>query len=226
MKDHFFFDPGDGDEPRPETSSERLEPITADPGFIALLWALGLAYLATCCLEEVGLVLRSRTLVGFARLLMDAGALDTRLLDGDLWRPLTNIFLHADFGHLFGNLVCLLPLAAIVRHWTRWWLGAFIACGVAGGLLQIIIHPDTSVIGASGGISGLAGVGIVCAWRLIKSGQRLSLAVPVLVLIAVFIYLQFIGAASGKAQNVAHMAHLGGLLAGLLMGRCLPLRLP
>lgn len=226
MKDDFSLEPDETNNQPPEPSSHQLEPITTDPGFITLLWTLGLAFLVTGGLQMVGYLLHSRTLVYFCQLLLDTGALDTRLFGGDLWRPFTHIFLHADLGHLVGNLICLLPLAAVVRHWTPWWLGAFIACGIAGGLLQIIVHPSTSVIGASGGISGLAGVGIVSAWRLVSSGKRLSLALPVLLLIAVFIYQQFVGALSGQAQNVAHMAHLGGLLAGLFLGKLVPLRNP
>lgn len=220
-----------GTDPHPELPIDNSVdvnrgPFYRDPSFIAVMVVLGIAFISTWCLEHLGLLLHSRLLVGFARLLEDFGIGDYRVFHGQVWRLLTNVFLHAGFGHLFGNLLFLVPLVALVRSFTRtyWWLAVFLVSGMAGSLLQVAFYPNDGVVGASGAIAGLAGAALVCGWRLLKSGQKLAIALPALVVLAYLVFSQFIGEISGQHQEVAHMAHLGGLIAGVLMGRRIPLR--
>lgn len=213
----------------PEESEKKRDtpvPFIQDLAFVAVFSLILIGFASTWFLAHLGVVFQDRQLIGLANLLADATVCDWRLFQGDWWRAVSHMFLHGNFGHLFNNLLFMLPLTLLVRQWTRgyWWLAVFFAAGIAGAVLELLVHPNVVLLGASGGIAGLWSVAMICGWRLLKSGRQMGTALIALVVLGVLLYSEVTAAIFAPAAGVAHLAHLGGLLAGGLIGGLLPLR--
>ncbi len=150
---------------------------------------------------------------------------------GHLWRPFTYMFLHSDsIMHVFFNMFIL------------WWAGSeveakigsprflkyYIFCGIGGAFIYYLCHLlyrifvgeslgwSIPVIGASGAVFGvLLAYGILFAEKTIYLFFAISLKAKYLIVI--FCAIEFASLLQkGASSNVASLAHLGGLLSGLL----------
>jgi len=88
------------------------------------------------------------------------------LLDPDtpaLLQFFTSMFLHADIGHLFGNMIFLWVFGNVLNdrlgHLSYFLF--YIAGGIIAGLGYLVLTPDAPVLGASGAISAVAGAFLV-----------------------------------------------------------------
>ncbi|WP_411826821.1 rhomboid family intramembrane serine protease [Luteolibacter sp. AS25] len=145
----------------------------------------------------------------------------------DLLTLFTYAFLHNGIGHLLGNLLFLWVFAAIAIDLlgNRWMLFTFAFTAVCGGVFHVVMAPEDPVpmLGASGAASGFAGLylGMAVRWQL-PDPSVWPIARPVppssLVMIAVFgLVMDLLGNATG-ASNIAYGAHLGGFVAGMILG--------
>ena len=138
------------------------------------------------------------------------GNLGTLSLRTEPWRLITCTFLHANPGHILGNMVLLAITGSFLERRlgsARFLLG-YGACGIAASILSAWYHPMVVGIGASGAIAGLLGILIVLylAGRAREiSGAWLTQTVGV-------------NAIYSFVPNVDWTAHLGGLLAGFVVG--------
>jgi len=133
------------------------------------------------------------------------------------WTIITSIFLHADLVHLLSNILVLLFFGIAVEDelgkgkmlWI-FLLGAF-----AGDVLSVFFYPpDVVSIGASAGIFGLIGVGM-----LIKPFDfTLPNPIPLGLLGIAYAIFNIIGFFSGEPGNISYIAHFGGLVVGLIFG--------
>lgn len=130
---------------------------------------------------------------------------------------LTYGFLHGGLLHLGMNMLALYVLArslAIAMSGGAM-VALYLVAQVAAGLVQLWLSDSPyPVVGASGAIFGLAGAEIAIAARiqLGKGGSLRPLAGPVLQ----FVLLN--AALTLAVPNIAWQAHLGGAVAGLVMG--------
>ena len=138
------------------------------------------------------------------------------------------MFLHGSAGHLFGNMVflwivgCILEMGLGRVHY----LGLYIAGGfVAAGLFWLIYMNSTiPVVGASGAIAGLMGAfAVLFGRKKVKIFYSLGfyfnyLKISAIILLPVWIGNEFFQLFFGGAQNVAYVAHIGGLMGGALIG--------
>lgn len=152
------------------------------------------------------------------------------------WSLLTHLLVHATPWHLVGNLLLLLVFGPNVerRLGVAGFLGAFLVAGVAGAMAFRVLVPDGegALVGASGAALGLGAI-----HALVFARQRIVVAVWLLVVwvgevparlfLAVLIALDLLALATTGfgGGRVAVPAHLGGLLAGALVG-LLARRLP
>jgi membrane associated rhomboid family serine protease len=144
----------------------------------------------------------------------------------NLSRLITAIFLHGGVEHFGYNMVFLWVFGYLASQALGQWrtLAIFIICGICGNILQVWFNADSpvSIIGASGAISGLAGVylGLAVQWRL-PYAEVWPLAHPVPPMqVAAFAILGFIGdmvLLARHDQQIAYGAHLGGLLTGVII---------
>ena len=130
------------------------------------------------------------------------------------WTIITNMFVHAGFGHLFGNMLTLFffgrALTMLVGQ-NKFLLVYFIG-GIVGNLLYIWLGEPLSIaIGASGAVYAVAGALVVILPNL---RVMLYFFIPMrlwVVVLVFFVVWSFI-------PGVAWQAHLGGLIIGLIAG--------
>jgi membrane associated rhomboid family serine protease len=149
---------------------------------------------------------------------LKAGAL-THAATGDhqWWRAVTALTLHADLGHLLGNLLFGVPFgyfAAQLLGNGRAWLSILIAA-TAGNLLDSAAMPSQQeTIGASTAVFAMLGLVAAYAWRK-GSGKSKRSAHSWAPLIAGIALLGITGAGG---ENTDVFAHLSGFAAGALLG--------
>ena len=149
---------------------------------------------------------------------------------GEWWRPFTALFLHADLGHLVGNLVSGLLFGTLVARSIgplRAW-ALILACGTVGNALTsaltwpepfLSIGASTAVFGALGILSGLGFAG------LLRLRLRLPWAKITAPVVAGVILLGWLGGGShgGNTDVLGHVfGFSAGLAAGFLIGRLTP----
>lgn len=143
----------------------------------------------------------------------------------------SSMFLHAGWMHLLGNMFFLWMFADNVEDVLGRWLflPAYLFCGVAATGLHMQLDPGGSVplVGASGAISGMLGVYIVlyryAQVDLLLAVRYSSITFHMTALGAGLAWLAeqaLLGAfvIAGNSIGVAFWAHVGGLLAGVLVG--------
>jgi Uncharacterized membrane protein (homolog of Drosophila rhomboid) len=158
---------------------------------------------------------------------------DTGFLDR-IYPFFTSMFLHGGWLHLIGNMLYLYIFGDNVEdrmgHFK--YVVFYLAAGLAGAVAQVITNINSTIpmVGASGAISGVLG-----AYILFFPRARVLTLVPIFFFIqiieipaAVFLFFWFImqffyGVASlavtQTTGGVAFWAHIGGFIAGLLLGR-------
>lgn len=145
---------------------------------------------------------------------------------GYIWQVVTFTFLHGGLFHLLINCLMLWMIGRAVEHslGAKRFLVAFIATGIFGGVFQIILMfalpgvYGTSVVGAS---AGLSGVFAIFAMLFRDQVFRVYFILPVKAEKLLWVSLAIAGFFTlvPPRDGVAHAAHLGGLVAGILFVR-------
>jgi len=145
----------------------------------------------------------------------------------------TAMFMHAGWLHIGGNMLFLWVFGPEIedtmgplRYVVFYLLG-----GVAASLAQIAVDPHSNVpnLGASGAIAAVMGVFLITYPRdqiktVLLLGWFISVRlIPAIFLVGFWFLVQLfseVGAlASTQTGGVAYMAHVGGFLFGLVLGR-------
>lgn len=146
---------------------------------------------------------------------------------------LTSIFIHYDWQHLAGNLLFLWIFGDNIedRFGHARYLVFYLAAGMAAGAAQVFAAPHSSIpiIGASGAIAAVMG-----AYFVLFPKSRVVMLVwlvfyvdfveiPAVLLLGFWLIFQMLGAigAPAGAGGVAFVAHMGGFVLGMLLGRFL-----
>ena len=145
------------------------------------------------------------------------------------WQVFTYLFLHSGYFHLGANMFALWSFGRVLESvWGKQrFLIFYIACGVGAAIVQQLIDTlvfsnsnNDVMVGASGAIYG-----ILIAFALLFPNFKIFLLfIPVPVAAKYFVpVLLLIDLSAGITGisifglNVAHFAHLGGALTGLLL---------
>lgn len=152
---------------------------------------------------------------------LDAGALTNALAHkGEWWRSITALTLHADLGHLLGNLAFGVPFgyfAAQLLGVGRAWLSILIAAALGNLMDSLLMPAQQQTIGASTAVFAMLGLIAAYAWRmgtrLQGNAQRWALRWSPLI---AGIALLGITGAGGEHTDV--LAHLAGFVAGVSLG--------
>jgi membrane associated rhomboid family serine protease len=139
------------------------------------------------------------------------------LTRGFVWQPLTYMFLHADFWHIFFNMLMTWFLGNTVESvWGgRRFLKYYIACGLGGAAFSAIFtFNGPPVIGASAAVFGLY---LAYAMMFPDNHIYLYFLLPIKAkyFVAFFAAIQLLFGIAGGG-GIAYFAHLGGMAAGLL----------
>lgn len=176
---------------------------------------------------------------GLDTLLMSLGAVPARITSPSssplvYVTLLTSIFLHGGWMHLIGNMLYLGIFGDNVEDALghAWYTVFYLAAGVLAGASQIVTDPSSALpaIGASGAIAGVLAVYLVlyptAPVRVLVPTfffMRLVRLPAILVLGMWFVIQLFNGALSLGVRTmatggVAWFAHIGGFVAGLIIG--------
>ena len=145
------------------------------------------------------------------------GAKDNDLiLQGQYWRFVTPIFLHANLLHVGLNMLNLAVLGVflerLVGHMR--FLLIYVTTGIVSIIASFYFMPQEISVGASGAIFGLVGaysVFVLMHRRAFRKGGIPAL-LWLIIVIAGNLSIGFF------VPNVDNYAHLGGLLSGCLLG--------
>ncbi len=172
------------------------------------------AMIAACCAAFVWQV-ASGGLENADALAASGALVAAKLGDGEVWRLLSSLFLHAGTDHLFGNMVVLFIVGIACEHafGPLPMLGIYLASGVAGGLATAAIEPMPTV-GASGAIFGLMG----CLIAMLARHRRFVQVRDGRIAIVVALWAAWQLVMGFASPMVANFAHLGGFVAGGILG--------
>lgn len=159
------------------------------------------------------------------------GASETSALQFALWPPgplfrpwqlITYAFLHGSTVHIFFNMFAVYMFGSeLERYWgPRRYLFLYGSSILFAGLTQLYVASKSAVmyptLGASGGVFGL-----LLAYAVLFPRRRLMLLFPPIpmpawLFVSLYAILELFMGVTGRQPNVAHFAHLGGMLGGCI----------
>jgi rhomboid protease GluP len=145
-----------------------------------------------------------------------------RVQQGEWWRLLTAVFLHAGWFHLLSNMLGLYILGGIVEPLLGKWRYAigYFATGIGSMtavtvLSNLNLIQESAVVGASGAIMGLLGMmGAIFLVRWLRFKE--AIAVQRLKMVGIIAVFQIIS--DNIVPNVSKTGHLSGLVIGFFVG--------
>ena len=136
------------------------------------------------------------------------------IMEGEIWRLLTPIFMHNDFSHFLFNSFSLVLFGPALERM----IGSFpfsllyLTTGISANVATLFLEPLTySHVGSSGAIFGLFGfyVSMQVFRKHLFSKENSQLIITITVISVIMTFFQ---------PNINITAHLFGLLAGFLIG--------
>ncbi|MCM1312369.1 MAG: rhomboid family intramembrane serine protease [Bacteroides sp.] len=140
------------------------------------------------------------------------------------YQPLTYMFMHGGLMHLFFNMFALWMFGRVMEMvWGgQRFLFYYLFCGIGAALVQELgqffglISPYAMTIGASGAVYG-----ILLAFGMTFPNERMFI-IPIPIPIKAKYFVMFYAAVEvlegmSLSDGVAHFAHLGGMLFGVIL---------
>jgi membrane associated rhomboid family serine protease len=188
-------------------------------------WALATPAIVALNVVVFALLARSPGSTADPEALVGWGAnfwLNTR--NGEWWRLVTAIFVHAGVLHLLVNMAGMLRISLILERQLGAWIVAavFVSAGVFANLANLATHPMEISVGASGAVCGLYGLLIASfIWGMRRGAEvRIPLAAAARLWPAATVFAVYT-MASGRLGGAAELT---GLLCGLFCGALLARR--
>ena len=157
-----------------------------------------------------------------------------------IWQPVTYMFMHGNFWHIFVNMWGLLMFGSALERaiGSKKYLLFFFITGLGAllihfGVQYLQVHSllqagaasqqayidilRTPTLGASGALYG-----IQIGYAMLYPNDRWTLLFPPVTLkakwfVVIFIAMELFTGVTGTLDGIAHFAHLGGALFGFLM---------
>ncbi|MBK8382208.1 MAG: rhomboid family intramembrane serine protease [Ignavibacteria bacterium] len=137
------------------------------------------------------------------------------------WQIITYMFLHGGFFHLLLNMFALWMFGAELENvWGQnRFLMYYMLCGIGAGICNLFIAPLFTSVGPTVGASG-AIYGILVAFGYLFPERKIYiygiLPVKAKFLVLFYMLIEVFSVAGGTDSGIAHMAHLGGGVVGLI----------
>jgi membrane associated rhomboid family serine protease len=134
------------------------------------------------------------------------------------YQLVTHMFAHGGFFHLFFNMFVLWMFGTMLeRSWgPKRFLIFYLACGLAAGAAHLFLEFSPAV-GASGAIMGL----FAAFAYLFPNTELIIFPIPIPVkakyAVAIMAAFDLFGGVYPSGSNIAHFAHLGGLVMGFIL---------
>ena len=182
----------------------------------------GISLCLTLILINVACYILQHTVRGFEETL---ALFPQRLQNGNVWELLSYQFLHGGLFHLLINCAMIWFAGRQIEEalGKAKFLALYLVAGVFGGLLQCALSwsgflPPAGVVGASAGIFGL-----IAAFAMVYWERELTFLIMFVIPVRMkakylLIALAVIGVLGviSKEGGIAHGAHLGGMIWGVL----------
>ena len=139
------------------------------------------------------------------------------IVDGEVWRLLSCMFLHFGFMHLAFNMWCLVKAGPLAERLFGH-LGfavLYLLSGLGGSLASLWYHPMIVSAGASGAIFGVFGALLGCS---VARSHALSASALKPLRSSVLTFIAYNIAFGLMNTGIDNAAHLGGLLTGPACG--------
>jgi len=176
------------------------------------------------------LVIIIGSLFGLERIFSFIAISPNLFFSGRIWTLITSMFMHANFTHLFVNMISLFFIGnfieKLIGRKRYFWL--YMISGVIAGLSFVILafyfgntefgikvfgSPEIAAVGASGAIFALGGLLAILTPKL---RVYVFFVIPMQMWMAMIALLLVLWAASiGAGLPFGNTAHLGGLLTGV-----------
>ncbi|MCL2475743.1 rhomboid family intramembrane serine protease [Candidatus Bathycorpusculum sp.] len=141
------------------------------------------------------------------------GQVNFLVFQGAVWQLFTSMFIHASIFHLAGNMIFLFIFGQKAESMFSLseYLGIYMLGGLAGNVLSLAMGVAPGgvyfvSVGASGAIFALFGAYLIYDRRAVRQSIVGAL------MFAFFLFIINTG------ENVNILAHLGGLVLGLILG--------
>lgn len=143
-----------------------------------------------------------------------------------IWTWFTSIFAHSpqSITHILFNGIVILFFGRLIENaiGSRKYAVFFVFCGLIAGLSQLglalIMNETINILGASGAALGLLGILTILKPDL-KVYLYFILPVPIWTITIFYVLFSIYSMTTGFFAGTAHMAHLVGLIIGLLYGQ-------
>jgi rhomboid protease GluP len=152
----------------------------------------------------------SNQLLGADLVELYGAKINSAIAQGQVWRLVTPLFVHAGLPHVFVNMYSLFAIGPAVERFfgSRRMLAIYLLSGIGGVVLSLAASPSASV-GASGAIFGLLGALAAFLYQhrttFGRGGRRILVQLVVVALLNLGL---------GLMPGIDDWGHLGGLIAG------------
>jgi len=141
-----------------------------------------------------------------------------------LYQLVTFMFTQAEIGHLFFNMFAVFMFGRVIEvHWgAKRFLIYYMVCGIGSGLIQLLVchltGSSSPTIGASGAVFGI----LLAFGMMFPNVPLMLIFLPIPIKAKYFVILYgvvelILGFGNFGNDNIAHFAHLGGMLFGGIM---------
>lgn len=144
------------------------------------------------------------------------------IVNGEVWRLVTPLFLHSGLMHLFFNMLILWWTGSRLEelYGPKEFLAFYLLAGTFANLVNLAADASSGVPGAPGlGASGAVTAALVLfafhfPWQRVY--LMFVLPMPVWVLVVLYVVLDSLGALGVGRGGIGYIVHLGGALFGAL----------
>ena len=149
------------------------------------------------------------------------GSFGPRTANGEWWRLITTLFVHASWLHLIATVLGLVPLGLIVERLVGpvAFAAMYVALGLFSSLMNVFASPMAVHVGASGAIFGAYGLMIaVLTWGVLRrSGPIMPIAAAKRVAPATMVFVLYNLSTDASATVAEFSALIAGFACGLIM---------
>jgi membrane associated rhomboid family serine protease len=140
------------------------------------------------------------------------------------WQIVTYAFLHGSIWHIGANMFGLLMFGGIIERslGQKNFLIYYFVCAITAAMAQLLVAEFVvkgfyPTLGASGAIFG-----ILLALGMLYPHEKLivipiHVPMPAWLLVAGYAFIELFSGIAGFQPDVAHFAHLGGMLGGVVL---------